>query len=230
MTHPWQLEVVSGPAGRLHADSAALLGPDRSPVRTVRHMGVTDRALVLGSAQPESHVDTRRAAAAGVSVVRRRSGGGAVLVGPGQLVWVDLVIPAGDPLWEPDVGRAFWWLGRAWASALSGAGLPGARVWRGALVRSVWSDRVCFAGRGAGEVTVDSAKVVGMAQRRSRTGTLFQCAVPVVWEPAALLDMLALDEGQRAAGMADLAAAALGVGAEVADRLVPALLDCLPVV
>ncbi len=191
-------------------------------------MCATDRAVVLGSAQPESHVDAGRAAAAGVSVIRRRSGGGAVMIGPGQLVWVDIMIPAGDPLWEPDVGRAFWWLGQAWASALAGAGLAGGAVWRGGLVRSPWSGRVCFAGRGAGEVTVDGAKVVGMAQRRTRTAALFQCAVPVIWDPAALLDVLALDQGARAAGVAELAAAALGVGAEVASQLLPALLDRLP--
>jgi len=140
---------------------------------------------------------------------------------------VDVVIPAGDPLWEPDVGRAFWWLGDVWMAALGDAGLPGGQVWRGRLVRGPWSGRVCFAGLGAGEVTVGGAKVVGMAQRRSRAGALFQCAVPVVWEPARLLDLLALDDRERAAGLARLAPAAVGVGLDVADRLIPALLDRL---
>jgi len=218
---------VTGTASALHAASAVRL--TRADLRrSVRILRATDRAVVLGSLQPESDVDAGRVTAAGVSVVRRRSGGGAVLVGPDELIWVDIVIPAGDPLWEPDVGRAFWWLGDAWAAALDGAGLSGGQVWRGGLVRGPWSDRVCFAGRGPGEVTVDRAKVVGMAQRRSRTGALFQCAVPVVWDPRSLLDLLALDDGERAAGVADLGPAAIGVGAEVAHHLVPALLDRLP--
>ena len=29
------------------------------------------------------------------------------LVVPGELVWVDVFVPTGDPVWEPDVGRAF---------------------------------------------------------------------------------------------------------------------------
>ena len=102
--------------------------------------------------------------------MRRRSGGGAVLVGPGQAVWIDVVVPAGDPLWADDVGRAGWWLGEVWAAALAAAGLPGGEVWRGAQVRSAWSDRVCFAGLGAGEVTVGGRKVVGISQRRTRAG------------------------------------------------------------
>ena len=31
---------------------------------------------------------------------------------PGEVVWVDVVIPAADPLWRVDVGEAFVWLGR----------------------------------------------------------------------------------------------------------------------
>jgi lipoate-protein ligase A len=187
-----------------------------------------DRALVLGSTQPLAHVDQVRAEAAGTSVLRRRSGGGAVLVAPDGVVWVDVALPAGDDLAERDVGRAFWWLGEVWAATLDAVGLAGAEVWRGGLVRSAWSDRVCFAGLGSGEVTVGGAKVVGMAQRRSRAGVLFQCAVPVTWDPGALLDLLALDDEARARGAAELAGAACGVGADVAGRLVGEFLDRLP--
>jgi lipoate-protein ligase A len=223
LTPPWQVEIDEGPAATLHEASAALLlnpGPLRP---TVRVLAATDRAVVLGSTQPESQVDPVRAAAAGASVVRRRSGGGAVLVGPGLVVWVDVLIPAGGPLWEADVGRAFWWLGSAWVGALARAGLPGGEVWRRGLQRSRWSPHVCFAGLGPGEVTVGGAKVVGLAQRRTRQGALFQCAVPVVWDPAALLDLLALDDEARTRGSVQLAGVAAGVGPDVARHLVPAL-------
>ena len=33
-----------------------------------------------------------------------------VLLLPGEFVWLDLVIPAGDPLWHDDVGRAMVWV------------------------------------------------------------------------------------------------------------------------
>ena len=223
MTAPWRVETTRGPV-------AALLQPP-APAdggRTVRILEPVDRAVVLGSTQPESHVDREAAAAAGISVLRRRSGGGAVLVGPGQVLWIDVVVPVGDPLWTPDVGRAFWWIGELWAAALAAAGLDGGRVWRGGLVRSRWSDRVCFAGLGAGEVTAGGAKVVGLAQRRTRAGAKFQCAVPIEWDTTALLGLMDLDDRDRCQAASDLAGVAMGVGAEMASRLVPAFLDRLP--
>ena len=111
----------------------------------------TRPALVLGSTQPDAVVDHEAAAARGVDVVRRRSGGGAVLVEPGGVVWVDVVIPPDDALWDEDVGRAAHWVGDAWAAALASAGVDGAAVHRGGLVTTAWSRLVCFAGVGAGE-------------------------------------------------------------------------------
>src|SRR5438552_1888677 len=100
----WLISRAAGPAGELHARPLAA-------ARTLTWCDVERPALVLGSAQRDDPV------AADVDVVRRRSGGGAVLVVPGQMVWADVTVPAGDPLWETDVSRAFWWLGDVWAAA-----------------------------------------------------------------------------------------------------------------
>lgn len=122
-----------------------------------------------------------------------------MLVEPGDVVWVDVAVPRSDPLWDDDVGRAVWWLGQAWADALADLGLNGATVHRGGMVASPWSSKVCFAGLGAGEVTVNGRKVVGIAQRRTRESALFQCAFPLAWQPRRLLDLLVLDQEERAA-------------------------------
>lgn len=183
--------------------------------------------MVLGSAQPERSVDLAAAAAAGVEVVRRRSGGGAVLVGPGQVVWVDLVVPAGDPLWSADVGRAMWWVGDLWVAALADVGVEGVAAWHGALRRSRWSDLVCFAGLGPGEVTVRGAKVVGVSQRRTRAGALLQCAALRSWQPEALLGLLALSAAERAQATAELRDVALGLDVDP-EQLVAALVRRLP--
>ena len=53
--------------------------------------------MVLGSVQGHEVVDQVVAEALGVNVVGRRSGGGSVLLIPGEFVWLDLVVPAGDP-------------------------------------------------------------------------------------------------------------------------------------
>jgi hypothetical protein len=54
---------------------------------------------------------------------------------------------------------------------------------------------------------------------------LFQCCVALRWEPERLLDLLALDDDQRARGAAELAyvAAGIGGGVDVVGGLVDAL-------
>jgi len=173
-------------------------------------------AVVLGSTQAD--VDHEAAAEHGLTVVRRRSGGGAVLVAPDDPLWVDVDLPAGDPLGDDDVGRSFLWLGRAWAAALRAHGFD-ATVHEGRFEPGPWGRAVCFAGRGPGEVFVDGAKAVGIAQRRTRSGARFQCAVPRRWDPRPLTDLVAPG--------ADLAAVARPV-AVAPDVLVVSLLDALP--
>jgi lipoate-protein ligase A len=229
----WLIERDCDTAVRLHERSADLVagvvGPSSMGVpRRIRVLDVDAAALVLGRAQPVGHVDPARAAAAGVEVARRRSGGGAVLVIPHGAVWIDIVVPAGDPVWEDDIGRAMWWVGEAWVAALDEVGLPHGEVWRGPLQRNAWSDRVCFAGLGAGEVTVGGkggrgAKIVGVAQRRTRRGALFQCVALVDWEPEHTLELLTLPETRRRAGAAELAGVATGVG-DRAEALVEAVI------
>jgi lipoate-protein ligase A len=166
------------------------------------------RALVLGSGEPLAHVDRAAAAAAGLAVVRRRSGGSSVLVGPGRMVWLDVVVPDGDPLWDDDVGVAPLWLGRAWAGALAALGVPGAVVHEGRMERAPWSDHVCFAGTAPGEVRVPAGKVVGISQRRTRTAALFQCGALLRWDAPEAVAALAID---RAAAARALAHAAAGI-------------------
>jgi lipoate-protein ligase A len=185
---------VSGTAGEVHGRPLPA-----HPRRAVTVCRVDAPALVLGSTQPDI---PRR----GVDVVRRRSGGGAVLVTPGDPVWVDVVVPAGDPLWTDDVNRAFHWLGAAWTRALRMLDVD-AHWHDGPLVRTALSDSVCFAGLGPGEVTVDGRKVVGLAQRRTRDLALFQCAALLTWDPDPLADLLALDTDDRRT----LATAAVGL-------------------
>ena len=201
--------------------------PDLPP-RAVWVCEPTGPALVLGSSQALDTVDEAACAAAGIDVVRRRSGGGAVLVEPGAVVWVDVVVPASDPLWSDDVGRAFVWLGEAWAGALGALGVD-AEVHRGPMVRSRWSDRVCFAGLGTGEVlgAGGGPKLVGLSQRRSRAGARFQCAALAAWDPAPLVALLALSPADRSAAVAELAPVAAGVGVPL-DALLDALLAALP--
>lgn len=218
----WEVVRLVEQAGAFHARPV----PEPS-TRAVWVCEPTAPALVLGSAQPESVVDQAACARAGVEVVRRRSGGGAVLVVPGDLLWLDVVVPVGDELWQPDVGSAFHWLGRCWQGALADLGVATA-VHTGGLVRSRWSDLVCFAGLGPGELRAASgAKVLGVSQRRTRAAARFQCALLGRWDPGALIGLLALDPADRAAASVELGAVAAGAGVAL-DAALDAFLRHLP--
>ncbi len=140
--------------------------------------------MVLGSSQPDADCDHLACRREGVAVVRRRSGGGAVLLVPDEVVWLDVVVPVDHPCWQPDIGRAAWWLGEAWARALSELGVADPSIHRGRLISSPWSAQVCFAGVGPGEVLdATGSKLVGISQRRTRQAARFQCAVHLRWRP-----------------------------------------------
>lgn len=235
------VEEVTGRAADLHAR------PWPEPVvPTVWLLHVERPALVIGSAQRGDVVNQTAAGRYGVDVVRRRSGGGAVLLAPGASTWIDVLIPAGDRRWEVDVGRAFHWLGQAWARALvrttesarpcgrlpaGAASEAGPRaappvVHTGPMVRSEWSGLVCFAGLGAGEVTLGGRKLVGMSQRRTRLGARFQCIVHHRWEPGALVSLLSLPAPAQGRALRELSdAVATWEGDR--DRLIASLLAAL---
>jgi len=143
-------------------------------------------------------------------------------VRPGDLVWVDVSIPAGDRLWDDDVNRAFQWLGRAWVGALADVGVA-ASVHQDGLPCTPWSRRVCFGSVGPGEVTIeDGRKVVGLAQRRTRAGALFQCAALLRWDPEEMVRLLDLD-ADAAAELAKLAAPVTVEGSALQSAFLRAL-------
>lgn len=204
----WSIQHLSARAAELHRlEQVANSG------RQVQVMDFEGGAVVLGSTQSPELLDHSRVRARGFDVVRRRSGGGVVLLVPGQTLWVDFLIPAGDPLLSDDVGRSFLWLGRLWAAALAQLGVDAVRE-TGSRADEL-GRLVCFAAVGPGEITVDGRKVVGFSQRRTRAGSRFQSAALLRWDPDELLGVL--DERQvRMAGDT----VALGGGAEARSLLV----------
>lgn len=181
----WQVAERRAPAAELHG-----LVPSGT-ARVAEWYEVTRPAIVLGSAQRDEVVDAAACSAAGVDVVRRRSGGGVVLLVPGESLWLDVVVPRADPLWDDDVARAMWWLGDVWCEALADLGVRGAEVHRGGLVHTPWSRLVCFDGIGSGEVVVGERKAVGISQRRTRDWLRLQSSVHLAWRPELLVSLLA---------------------------------------
>ncbi len=178
------------------ADAHALPMPDVVR-REVWFFEPEDRAVVLGSTQRTSVLDLAEIRRRELGVVRRRSGGGAVVVEPGALSWFDVLLPGGDPLAETDVSRSALWLGDAVADALRSLGLPACDLIERATPSS-WSSLVCFAGCSAGEVLVAGRKAVGISQRRTRAGARFQVMVLHHLDPTATAALFALDANHRA--------------------------------
>jgi lipoate-protein ligase A len=192
-----------------------------------------DQAVVIGSAQPESDFDGERLAAAGVDLVRRRSGGGAVLVVPGLQVWLDVFVPNGDALAETDVGKSFHWLGDVFAAAIASVlgtslGQAEVEVNRGPRQSTPWSRTLCYTGLGAGEVTVAGRKVVGMSQRRERSGAWIHAMALLSHRAGELADLLAGPPERRSAARASLEHAGLGDAEYLADALTEEILGRLP--
>jgi lipoate-protein ligase A len=154
----------------------------------------TVSSLVLGSAQRFSVVEDGAVQRHGIDVTRRRSGGGAVLVVPDGIVWFDVVLPGDDPRFAAasgDVTKSMRWLGGHLLAALGSVGVGDVRMHDGPMTCTDWCRLICFAGTATGEIEVGGRKLVGISQRRSRTGSRFQCAVHTQWAPDRMVSLLA---------------------------------------
>ena len=219
MSAQWLVRDSAGDAGEFHL-------ADAQPIRSATFHAVSVATLVLGSAQRDADVNDRVARALGIAIVKRRSGGGAVLLVPGEFVWLDLVIPASDALWVDDIGQSMMWVGQLWQRALAELGVMGdVNTATGGDVH--WAKQVCFAGIGSGEVVAAQAgiarKVVGISQRRTRAALRFQSMCHLHWRPE-LVAALVAPPRPRAT---DLAARVAPVAAS-ADAVRNALVRHLP--
>ena len=210
----WRIEhLVDGDVGAFHARP---LGDERSAT----FFQVRSPTLELGSSQRDQSIDADAAARRGIDVARRRSGGGGVLLWPREHVWLDLEIPASDALWSDDIGRATWWVGELWRAALAPF-TPLATVHIGPLQRTRWSDDICFAGVGPGEVLVGNAKLVGVSQRRTRLAARFQTMVHLRWRPDVVAALVS--DAPPTEAVAPLVATCNASAEAIASRLIATL-------
>ncbi|HQZ35032.1 MAG TPA: hypothetical protein PK020_11440 [Ilumatobacteraceae bacterium] len=207
-----------------HGDAGVFHSTNPFPRRSATFHTVERPTLALGSAQPDRDVDERVARALRVDVVRRRSGGGAVLLIPGEFLWLDLVLPADDALWLADVAQAMVWVGELWQRALAASGVAG-EVHREGLITTPWSRQVCFAGVGTGEVMAGGSKLVGISQRRTREFARFQSMCHLRWRPELAAALVAAP--RPSAAMLAAVTRPVGVDGDVLSASLQAVLPTL---
>lgn len=147
----------------------------RDGVRLVRCIPES-MTLVLGSRQSEHLIDLERAAQRNVEVIRRRSGGGIVLVDPHRSLWIDIEIGADDPRHVAEPLGMMEQVGRWWLAALTTLDCHLPDIWQfvGQSESSSSGELVCFAGHSHGELMQGELKLVGLSQRRTRDGARVQ--------------------------------------------------------
>ena len=226
---PWRvLNSRTGTMAQQLARSEALLAcmtSDQPP--TVRWYVTRQQALVLGNGQKPTVVNMAACQAQGIEVVRRTSGGTAVLVDADALS-MEVALPPGHPLATTDIVRGYAWIGHIWAAAFQNLGIASARALPVEELRALppveKDDPVrlaCYGTLSPWEVVSHHKKVVGLCQVRRRTGTLYQVGIYLRWQPENLVTLLAIDAATRTALAARLGELAIGVD-ELAGRSVRA--------
>ena len=146
---------------------------DESGGPTVRFYGWRPATVSLGYAQPlHEAVDHEACRALGIGLVRRPTGGSAVLhEAPDAEVTYSVVAREGDFPGADDVLETYRILGEGLAAGLAQLGVR-ARLTPLVRGRRAASPVFCFRRAGAYELAVEGRKLVGSAQRRQRRAFL----------------------------------------------------------
>jgi lipoate-protein ligase A len=167
---------------------------------TLRLYAWEPACLSLGYAQPVGDVDLPRLRARGWDLVRRPTGGRAVLH-VDELTY-SVIGPPGEPRLTGTVLDSYNRLAAALVEALRLLGLP-VEVQERASAPNRSPNPVCFEMPSTYEITVGGKKLVGSAQARRREGVLQHGSLPLTGDLTRILQALAFpDEAsrQRAAG------------------------------
>ena len=182
-------------AANMAIDEAILLAvANGTSPPTLRFYGWSPPCLSLGRNQPLEDVDQAACRAAGVDVVRRPTGGLAVLH-TDELTY-SAILEQSDPRAEGGVTESYRRLSEGLLTGLHLLGVDASR----SLGREPPSDptAVCFEMPSNYEIVVGERKLVGSAQWRSRGGVLQHGSLPLHGDLARIVDYLALSHDERA--------------------------------
>ncbi|HSJ57973.1 MAG TPA: lipoate--protein ligase family protein [Anaerolineae bacterium] len=170
----------------------AVVAGDSLP--TIRFYQWAPPCLSLGRSQPLADVDLAACRVGGIGVVRRPSGGRAILH-TDELTY-SVALPAADPRAGDGVVDGYR---RLSAGLLAGLERLGAMAVQAAGRRPEQASltAICFETPSQYEITVGDRKLVGSAQWRARGGVLQHGTLPLYGDLGRIVHYLALDEAAR---------------------------------
>lgn len=173
---------------------------------TLRFFQWAPPCLSLGRNQPAADAHLEACRAAGVEIVRRPTGGRAILH-TDELTY-SLVVPQTDPRAEGGIVASYRRLSEG---LLLGLRALGADVVQAAAARPGPGEpsAVCFQTPSDYEIISGGRKLVGSAQWRSRGGVLQHGSLPLTGDLARIVGYLSLSQEQQAAERCALSARAL---------------------
>jgi lipoate-protein ligase A len=157
--------------------------------------------LSLGYAQPIGQVDTSRLAARGWDLVRRPTGGRAILH-TDELTY-SITAAADDPHVTGGVLASYRHLSSALTRALSLLGLQVEVQPQERLSDASRENPVCFEVPSAYEITVEGKKLVGSAQVRRKGGVLQHGSIPLQGDIARITEVLRYEDREERAQAAE---------------------------
>jgi lipoyl(octanoyl) transferase len=149
---------------------------------TVRFYSWSPPALSLGYAQAiERDIDLKQCTSLGIDVVRRPTGGRAVL--HDHEVTYSVVIRSDDPHVSSGVLAAYLTISQAMIRGLAHLGISAELLplRRGAPLPSDKASPACFATPSSYEVAVGGRKIIGSAQRRAHDVIMQHGSIPLSW-------------------------------------------------
>ena len=190
--HHWRLIITPGRDGaaNMALDQAILeqVGAGNSPP-TLRLFAWNPPCLSLGQGQAASDVDLDRVRARGWTIVRRPTGGRAIL--HTDEITYSVALPADHPLVQGDIVTSYRRLSAALLAALERLGLQAQADRRAGRVPADTKGPVCFEVPSDYEITADGRKLIGSAQVRKFGGVLQHGSLPLEGDVARICDALA---------------------------------------
>jgi lipoate-protein ligase A len=195
---PWRLiiesEARSGAANMAIDQALALACAGGESPPTLRFYRWQPPAVSLGRHQPLAEIDLEAAAAHGYEVVRRSTGGRAILH-TDELTYA-VAAPSDEPRVRGGVMDAYLRLSNALLAGLCQLGLQADKTAGNVRVGPEVS-AACFEVPSAYEITADGRKLIGSAQSRRARYVLQHGSLPLGGDITRLIDVLALPPEQK---------------------------------